>query len=59
MKCLTGFMRKECEKRSLRITGIIGEGKELGAMVDAVAPELSYAREFIPSRYLSKIGTEI
>ena len=33
-------MRKECEKRSLRITGIIGEGKELGAMVDAIALEL-------------------
>lgn len=30
----------------------------LGAMVDAVSPKLPYAREFIPSRHSSIIGTE-
>ena len=32
--------------------------KGLGAMVDAVSPKLPYAREFIPSRHSSIIGTE-
>ena len=33
-------MRKGCEIRRLRIAGIIDERKDLGAMVDTVAPEL-------------------
>ena len=32
--------------------------KGLDAMVDAVSPKLPYAREFIPSRHSSIIGTE-
>ena len=59
MRCLIRYMRKECEKRGLRLTEIIVEGDDLGAMVDAVVPKLSYTREFMPSRNLSKIGTQI
>lgn len=40
MKCLIRFMRKECERRRIRKIGIVGEGNDLGAMVDAVAPKL-------------------
>jgi len=40
MRCLIRFMRRGCERRRLRIMGKIGEGNDLGAMVDAITPEL-------------------
>lgn len=40
MRCLIRYMRNECEGRGLRLTEIIVEGDDLGAMVDAVAPKL-------------------
>ena len=42
MKCLTGFMRKECERRSSSEVGIVDRVNDLGAMVWAAAPELFY-----------------
>lgn len=33
-------MRKECERRGLKLTEIIVDGDDLGAMVDAVEPKL-------------------
>lgn len=42
MKCLTGFMRKECERRSLSEVGIVDRVNDLGTMAWAVAPELFY-----------------
>ena len=44
MKCLTGFMRKECERRRSSEIGIVDKGKDLGAMADVVAPELFLLR---------------
>lgn len=35
-------MRRGCERRRLRITGIIGEGNGLGTMVDAKEGEKLY-----------------
>lgn len=32
MECLTGFMRKECEKRSLSKVGIVDRVNNLGAI---------------------------
>ncbi len=40
MKCLTGFMSKECGRRSSSEVGIVGKGNNLGARAWAVAPEL-------------------
>lgn len=40
MKCLTGFMRKECERRSLYKVRIVDRVNGLGAMARAVAPKL-------------------
>lgn len=40
MKCLTRFMRKECERRSSNEIGIVDKVNDLGAMAWVVAPEL-------------------
>lgn len=40
MKCLTGFMRKKCERRESSEIGIGDRVNDLGAMVDAIALEL-------------------
>lgn len=40
MKYLTGFMRKECVRRSSSKVGIADRVNNLGAMVDAIALEL-------------------
>lgn len=40
MEYLTGFMRKECVRRSLSEAGIVDRVNDLGAMAWAVAPEL-------------------
>lgn len=40
MQCLTGFMRKECVRRSLSKVGIADRVNNLGAMACAVAPKL-------------------
>lgn len=40
-------MRRGCERRSLRIIGIIDEGNDLGAVADAVAPELLFCYDFV------------
>ncbi len=42
MNCLTGFMRRECERRRLSEIEIADRINDLGAMADAVAPELLY-----------------
>lgn len=40
MKCLTGFMRKECKRRRSSKIGVDDRVNDLDAMVWAVAPEL-------------------
>lgn len=47
MKCLTGFMRKECERRRSSEIGIVDKGKDLGAMADDVAPKLYLPRHWV------------
>lgn len=54
MKCLTGFMRKECERRSSSEVGIVDRVNGLGAMAWAVAPELFCAMEAVNSMALIK-----
>ena len=60
MKCLTGFMRKECERRRSSEIGIVDKGKDLGAMADAVAAAVKRAkRAGVLVDFLNKYATEL
>ena len=58
MKCLTGFMRKECERRSSNEVGIVDRVNDLGAMAWAVAPEL-FCEDFNSVLLVEKQSQEI
>ena len=58
MKCLTGFMRKECERRRSSEVGIVDRVNDLGAMAWAVAPKL-FCEGFILVLLVEKQSQEI
>ena len=42
IKCLTGFMRRGCERRRWSVVGTADEVNDLGVMAGAVAPKLNF-----------------